>query len=146
MHWNIPGNVMKYAALILLGVLAAPAISWATPPADPVAGAAVFKKCVACHSVDPAGRNGLGPNLRGVVGRAAAKAPGFAYSPAMAAAKLVWTEQNLSRFLASPRQLVPGTRMTFTGLPDPQDRANIIALLKQSGPKQPAPKQKGAKK
>jgi len=137
---------MKYAVLTSLGLMAAPAISWATPPADPGAGAAVFKKCVACHSVEPSGRNGLGPNLRGVVGRPAAKAPGFAYSPAMTAAKLVWTEQNLSRFLASPRQIVPGTRMTFAGLPDPQDRANIIAFLKQSGPKQPAPKQKGAKK
>ncbi|MEP7005287.1 MAG: cytochrome c family protein [Sphingomonas bacterium] len=137
---------MKYAALIGLGAMAAPAISWATPHADPVAGATVFKKCVACHSVEPSGRNGLGPNLRGVVGHAAAKAPGFTYSPAMTAAKLVWTEQTLSRFLASPRQTVPGTRMTFAGLPDPQDRANIIAFLKQSGPKQPAPKKKGAKK
>ena len=137
---------MKYAALIGLSAIAAPAISWATPPADPVAGATVFKKCVACHSVDPSGRNGLGPNLSGVVGRSAAKAPGFSYSPAMAAAKLVWTEQTLSRFLASPRQVVPGTRMTFAGLPSPQDRANVIAFLKQSGPKQPAPKQKGAKK
>jgi cytochrome c len=137
---------MKYAALTSLGLMAAPAVSWAAPPADPVAGATVFKKCVACHSVEPSGRNGLGPNLRGVVGRPAAKAPGFAYSPAMTAAKLVWTEQNLSRFLASPRQVVPGTRMTFVGLPDPQDRANIIAFLKQSGPKQPAPKKKGAKK
>ena len=137
---------MKYAALIGLSAIAAPAISWATPPADPVAGATVFKKCVACHSVEPSGRNGLGPNLRGVVGRAAAKAPGFAYSPAMTAAKLVWTEQNLSRFLASPRQVVPGSRMTFAGLPNPQDRANVIAFLEQSGPKQPAPKEKGAKK
>lgn len=137
---------MKYAALTGLGVMAAPAMLWAAPPADSVAGATVFKKCVACHSVDPSGRNGLGPNLRGVVGRAAAKVPGFAYSPAMAATKLAWTEQNLSRFLESPRQLVPGTRMTFAGLPDQQDRANVIAFLKQSSPKPPAPKQKGAKK
>ena len=137
---------MKYAALIGLSAIAAPAISWATPPADPVAGATVFKKCVACHSVEPSGRNGLGPNLSGVVGRGAAKAPGFSYSPAMASTKLAWTEQNLSRFLASPRQVVPGTRMTFAGLPNQQDRANVIAFLKQSGPKQPAPKQKGAKK
>ena len=137
---------MKYAALIGLSAIAAPAISWATPPADPVAGATVFKKCAACHSVEPSGRNGLGPNLRGVVGRNAAKAPEFSYSPAMASTKLAWTEQNLSRFLASPRQVVPGTRMTFAGLPNQQDRANVIAFLKQSGPKQPAPKQKGAKK
>jgi cytochrome c len=137
---------MKYAALAMLGAVATPAILLATPPADPIAGATVFKKCAACHSIDPPGRNGLGPNLRGVVGRPAAKAPGFTYSPAMTVAKLVWNEQNLSRFLASPRQVVPGTRMAFVGLSNPQERADIIAFLKQSSPKQPAPKHKGAKK
>ena len=137
---------MKYAALTLLGAIAAPTMVLATPPADPAAGATVFKKCTACHSIDASGRNGVGPNLRDVVGRPAAKATGFAYSPAMAATKLVWTEQTLSRFLASPRQVVPGTRMTFAGLPNPKDRADIIAFLKQTGPNQPAPKKKGAKK
>ena len=139
---------MRFLAyLTTFGLMAGMAAAIAAAPrGDAAAGATVFKKCIACHSVDPAGRNGLGPNLRGVVGRAAAKAPGFAYSPAMTAAKLVWTEQNLSRFLASPRQVVPGSRMTFAGLPNPQDRANVIAFLEQSGPKQPAPKQKGAKK
>ena len=139
---------MKFLArLTMFGLMAGMATAIAAaPPGDAPAGATVFKKCIACHSVDPAGRNGLVPNLRGVVGRAAAKAPGVAYSPAMTAAKLVWTEQNLSRFLASPRQVVPGSRMTFAGLPNPQDRANVIAFLEQSGPKQPAPKQKGAKK
>ena len=137
---------MKYALLTILGAIAAPTMLLATPPADPVAGATVFKKCTACHSIDPSGRNGVGPNLRDVVGRPAAKAPGFAYSPAMASAKLIWSEQNLSRFLASPRRVVRGTRMTFAGLPTPQDRANIIAFLKQTAPNQPAPKRKGAKK
>lgn len=139
---------MKFLAyLTTLGLMAGlTAAVGAAPRGDAAAGATVFKKCIACHSVDPAGRNGLGPNLRGVVGRAAAKAPGFVYSPAMATAKLVWTEQNLSRFLASPSQTVPGTRMTFAGLPNQQDRANVIAFLEQSGPKQPAPKHKGAKK
>jgi len=146
MHWNIPGNVMKYAALTTLGAIAVPAILLASPRADPIAGAAVFNKCTACHNVDPSGRNGLGPNLRGVVGRPSAKAPGFSYSPAMTGAKLVWSEQNLSRFLTSPRQVVPGTRMTFVGLPNPQDRADVIAFLKQSGPHHPAPRKKGAKK
>ncbi|MEO9132736.1 MAG: cytochrome c family protein, partial [Sphingomonas sp.] len=92
----------------------------------------VFKKCVACHSTDPSGRNGLGPNLRGVVSRQAAQVPGFTYSPTMAGSKLVWNEKTLARFLASPRQALPGTRMTFVGLPNPQDQANVIAFLKQA--------------
>ena len=125
---------LKYSGLVILGLMAGPGALQAAP-ADPVAGATVFKKCVACHSTDPSGRNGLGPNLRGVVGRPAAKAPGFSYSPAMAASKLVWNDKNLTKFLASPRQVVPGTRMTFAGLPNPQDRANVIAFLKQSAAK-----------
>jgi len=132
MHWNIPRVTLKWLGLTTFGLMAVPGALWAAP-GDPVAGAIVFKKCSACHNVDPSGRNGLGPNLRGVVGRASGKAPGFNYSPAMTAAKLVWTEKNLSRFLASPRQTVPGTRMTFLGLSSPQDQANVIAFLKASG-------------
>ena len=109
---------MKLAVLTTLGVLVASA-ALAAPRGDPVAGATVFRKCVACHNVDPTGRNGLGPNLRGVVGRHAARAPGFSYSPAMAGAKLIWDEKTLARFLASPKQAVPGTRMAFPGLPNP---------------------------
>jgi cytochrome c len=122
---------LKYIGVAILGLMAGPGALRAAP-ADPVAGASVFKKCMACHSTDPSGRSGLGPNLRGVVGRPAARAPGFSYSPAMTASKLAWNEKNLTKFLAAPRQMVPGTRMTFAGLPNSQDRANVIAFLKQS--------------
>jgi len=125
---------LKYLGLAILGLMAGPGALWAAP-ADPVAGGAVFKKCIACHSTDSSGRSGVGPNLRGVVGRPAARVPGFSYSPAMTASKLVWNEKTLTRFLAAPRQIVPGTRMTFAGLPNPQDRANVIAFLKQSAAK-----------
>jgi cytochrome c len=131
MRLNIPRAALKCLGLTTFGLLAAPSALQAASP-DPVAGAVVFKKCASCHNVDPSGRNGLGPNLRGVVGRASGKAPGFNYSPAMTAAKLVWTDKNLMRFLASPRQAVPGTRMTFLGLSSPQDQANVIAFLKAS--------------
>jgi cytochrome c len=120
--------------LTTLGLLAGSA-ALAAPHADPVAGATVFKKCAACHTVDTTGRNGLGPNLNGVVGRHAGRARGFSYSPAMAGSKLVWNEKTLARFLASPRQVVPGTRMAFPGLPSAQDQANVIAYLKHSGVK-----------
>jgi cytochrome c len=131
MHWNIPRAALKWLRLTTFGLMVVPGALWAAP--DPVAGAVVFRKCASCHSVDPSGRNGIGPNLRGVVGRASGKAPGFSYSPAMTAAKLVWTDKTLARFLASPRQTVPGTRMTFAGLPSPQDQANVIAFLKANG-------------
>ena len=110
---------------------AAAAIS-AAPPGNAAAGAVVFKKCAACHSVDPSGKHGLGPNLRGVAGRKAATVAGFSYSPALKASGQVWNDQNLARFLAGPRQAVPGTKMIFIGLPKPQDQADVIAYLKQN--------------
>ena len=124
---------MKYAAgLTLIAMIAGATALSAAPPADPAAGATVFKKCASCHNVDPSGRNGLGPNLRGVVNRKAATVAGFNYSPAMQASKLVWNDATLDRFLAAPRTAVPGTKMIFVGLPNPQDRANVIAYLKQN--------------
>ncbi|WCM27282.1 cytochrome c family protein [Sphingomonas sp. QA11] len=125
---------MKYlAGLTSIAMLAGSAAAPAAPPADAAAGAVVFKKCAACHSVDPSGRNGLGPNLRGVVNRKAAEAPGFNYSPAMKASALVWNDRNLASFLAAPRQALPGTKMIFIGLSNAQDQANVIAFLRQNG-------------
>ncbi|MDB5707537.1 MAG: cytochrome c family protein [Sphingomonas bacterium] len=124
---------MKYVAgLTMVAMLAGATALSASPPADPAAGATVFKKCASCHNVDPSGRNGLGPNLRGVVKRKAATAAGFTYSPAMQASKLTWNDATLDRFLTAPRTAVPGTKMIFVGLPNPQDRANVIAYLKQN--------------
>jgi cytochrome c len=128
---------MKYlVALTTFGMMAgaAAAIS-AAPPGNAVNGAVIFKKCASCHSVDPTGKNGLGPNLRGIAGRKAAMVAGFNYSPAMKASGLVWNDQSLARFLAAPRQAVPGTKMIFIGLPKPQDQADVIAYLKQNSAK-----------
>jgi cytochrome c2 len=125
---------MKYlAGLTAIAMLAGSTAANAAPPANATNGAVVFKKCSACHSLDPSGKNGLGPNLRGVVNRKAASITGFNYSPAMKASNLVWNDKTLSRFLAGPRQAVPGTKMIFIGLPNPQDQADVIAFLKQNG-------------
>jgi cytochrome c len=110
----------------MLAVTATPALAQtATPPA--------FAACKACHTVDKGGRNGIGPNLNGVVGRPAASVPGFNYSNAMKASKLRWDEATLDQYLAAPTKKVPGTRMPI-GMADPAKRAAIIAFLKaQSG-------------
>jgi cytochrome c2 len=96
-------------------------------------GEVVFQKCYACHSVVP-GETGLtGPNLFGVVGRAVASAPDFEYSAALerlpAQGYRVWTEAALDAYLRSPEDFAPGTAMTFVGLPDPDERAAVIAYL-----------------
>jgi cytochrome c len=84
-------------------------------------------RCFACHSLDA---NRVGPKHRGVYGRAAGAVPGYAYSAALKASGIVWEAGTLDRWLAGPRSLVPGTKMTFS-LPDAADRADVIAYLKQ---------------
>ncbi|WP_328804990.1 c-type cytochrome [Parasphingopyxis marina] len=92
------------------------------------AGERLFAQCMACHSVEP-GRNGLGPSLHGVFGRAAGADASFSYSPAMRDSGITWTAEELDRFIERPMQTIPGTRMSFIGVRDPQGRADLIAYL-----------------
>jgi cytochrome c len=103
------------------------------PPGHAVAGAAVFHECMGCHAVGPSAQNGVGPSLNGVVGRHSASAPGYHYSSALRGLGVTWTPAELSRFLASPSDMAPGTRMGFGGLAQPQARADVIAYLQQYG-------------
>lgn len=98
---------------------------------DPAAGKRVFNQCQACHTVVK-GKNGLGPSLNGVIGRKVGTAEGFKnYSPAMQKSDVVWSEETLDKYLADPKAFIPGNRMIFVGLKKPEDRANVIAFLKQ---------------
>ena len=96
---------------------------------DAANGEKIFAKCKACHTVE-AGKNKVGPSLAGVVGRKSGMAPGFNYSDAMKNAGLTWDEATLNTYLTNPRKLVPGTKMAFPGLPQEQDRLDVIAYLK----------------
>ena len=100
------------------------------PAADIKAGETIGQRCLACHDWTKGGPNKIGPNLWGVVGRHMAAAPGFTYSPIMQSQTRSWTYQTLFEFLARPAIVVPGTKMTFAGLPDAQDRMNVIAFLR----------------
>jgi cytochrome c len=97
--------------------------------ADPAKGQQVFNKCAACHNADKGGANQLGPNLWDVIGEPIGQGKGFAFSPALSSKSGTWNWDNLSQWLTSPRAFAPGTKMTFAGLGDPQDRANVIAYL-----------------
>jgi cytochrome c len=99
---------------------------------DAAKGKQVFAKCQACHSLD-AGTNKLGPSLHGVIGRASGAIDGFRYSDAMKNAHLTWDDATLDKYLAKPKDLVPGTKMVFPGLPKEEDRLNVIAYLKEAG-------------
>lgn len=114
------------AAVALMSVASAPAY------ADVAKGAKVFKKCKACHTTESGGKNKIGPNLFGIVGRAAGTIDGFGYSDAMmeaAAGGLVWDEANLNGFLKKPKKFMKKTKMSFGGIKKDGKRANLIEYL-----------------
>lgn len=100
--------------------------------ADAAAGEAVFKKCAACHTVDKGGANKVGPNLYGIVGRGMGTHEGFNYSAGMKefAAGKSWDYEALSQFVTKPKAYIKGTAMGFAGLAKPDERANLIAYLR----------------
>src|SRR5689334_4771616 len=109
--------------------------------ADPAKGTQIFNKCMACHHADKGGPNQLGPNLWDVIGEPIGQGKGFAFSDALSKKGGSWNWDNLSQWLTSPRNFAPGTKMTFAGLSNPQDRADVIAFLnQQSSSPQPLPK------
>jgi nitrite reductase (NO-forming) len=109
-----------------------PANSSAADAGDAAAGRQVFRKCQACHSLEP-GKNVLGPSLAGVMGRKAGSVEGYNYSPAMKQANLVWDQKTLDGYLADPGKTIPGNKMPFPGLKTDHDRADVIAFLASTG-------------
>lgn len=102
--------------------------------ADATRGQAIFGKCQACHTINQGGATGLGPNLYGVMGAGVAQhSPGFNYSEPLRAHGGTWDWDTMSEWLRSPRAFAAGTRMTFAGLSDPQDRADVMLYLNQNG-------------
>jgi cytochrome c len=113
------------------GAAAAQPIEVFLAKADPAKGADVFKKCAACHNAEKGGPNQLGPNLWGVLGEPIGKGKGFPFTPALASKGGNWDWHSLDPWLTSPKGFAPGTKMTFAGISNPQDRANVIAYLNQ---------------
>jgi cytochrome c len=101
---------------------------------DAAAGEAVFAKCISCHTVEQGGANGIGPNLWAVMGQPiGSHVPGFAYSSDLAGHGGTWTFENMDAWLKAPRAFAAGTKMSFAGLGNPQERANVILYLLQNG-------------
>lgn len=106
--------------------------------ADVANGTNVFKKCSACHTINAGGADGIGPNLHGILGQGIAQG-GFAYSDVLAEVGGTWTFDQMDAWLESPRKFASGTKMTFAGLGDPQERADVIAYLNAQGSNLPLP-------
>ena len=118
--------------LAAAAALAAAAHAWASP--DAVRGEQVYARCLACHALAV---DRVGPRHCGLFGRLAGSVPGFAYSEALKKSKIVWNDKTLDRFLAKPLAMVPGTAMTYDGVPDPAERADLIAYLRRANEASP---------
>lgn len=117
------------AAMTLIALAFAPA---AFAEGDAEKGEKVFRKCAACHTVEADGPKRAGPNLKGVPGRTVGTLEGFGYSDALksaGAAGDVWTDEQLATFLADPKSLYKGHKMSFAGLKKEEERADLIAFL-----------------
>ena len=122
------------------GAASGPGLNTLLASADVAAGEKVFAKCAACHTVNQGGANGIGPNLYATVGEPIGQGKGgFAFSDALKGKGGAWTFENLDHWLTSPREFAPGTKMTFAGLGNPADRANLIAWLNTQGSNLPLP-------
>lgn len=108
---------------------AAGATGYAAYTGDAAKGKRVFAQCMTCHAVQE-GRNNVGPSLYQIVGRESGTIAGFKYSAANQNSDVIWTEENLFEYLENPQAYIPGTIMAFPGLRNPQDRADVIAYLK----------------
>ena len=126
---------MIHRTLVLaaaFGLIAAATFGTANA-ADAEAGAKVFKKCKACHTIDEGGKNKIGPNLNGVLGRQAGSVEDFKYSKAFREASFSWDETELAKYLADPKGYLKGNKMAFPGLKKEDDVANVIAYMMQEG-------------
>lgn len=98
--------------------------------ADLENGQAKFALCKSCHIAAPGGESAVGPNLYGVFGRKAGSLPGFTYSAGMKALGVAWDADKIDQWIANPRTMVPGTKMTYAGMESPKDRTDVVAYLK----------------
>lgn len=129
------------SAVRLAGALAAAMLAWASGPAgaapDAARGEQVYARCQACHAL---AYDRVGPRHCGLFGRLAGSVPGFTYSPAMKNSHIVWNDKTLERFLKSPTAMVPGTTMTYDGIADASERADLIAYLRKASRSPDCPK------
>jgi cytochrome c len=119
---------------LLLAMVLAMAPVWAraevTQSAEYKRGRLLFIQCRACHDLQPSAVTKIGPNLAGIMNQPAGRLPGFGYSAALSASKMVWNEATLDRWLENPSAVVLGNTMAFAGIASAADRAALITYIK----------------
>ena len=129
---NLVREIVELTDSTAVATAAAPAAA-AAPVAivgDAAAGQKVFNKCKSCHTVDKGGKHRTGPNLWGIYGAKAAATDFKNYSDDLSSWGGTWSEENMSQFFEKPKAMFKKTRMSFAGLKNEQDRADVIAYLK----------------
>lgn len=118
----------------MVGAVMASTMAYAEDPGDPEKGKRLYQECRSCHAIGPNAKNKVGPHLNDLFGRKAASVEGFKYSKSLqrqAAGGLEWHIDTLHAFIEDPKQMASGTRMRYRGMKDKQDRADLIAFLRQ---------------
>lgn len=114
------------AAIVLGAFATAPALAQ-----DVENGAEVFKKCRACHQIGEGAKNAVGPSLNGLLGRKSGTIEGFSYSEANKNSGVTWDEATFAKYITDPRAFMPGNKMAFAGIKEPEDIKDLTAFLKQ---------------
>ena len=140
-HARVAGPNRASNAMALAVVLAVSHATVSFASGDAAHGATIYHECMICHSLD---KNGIGPRHRDVFGRKAGSIPDYAYSAALKASNIVWNETTLDQWLTNPQTVVPGTKMMFS-VGNAQDRADVIAFLKEKAGSDPSSVTAGAK-
>lgn len=127
------GAMMKVriAAAAVLGILAS-ASAASAQSGDAAKGERIFAQCKTCHTIDKGGRNGVGPNLFGFLGRKAGTAEGFKFSEAMTGSGIVWDEAILGEYVKNPKGRIPGNKMAFVGLKRQDQIDDLVAYLQKA--------------
>ena len=124
---------IRFQTSLALAACLVAGAAWSNDLGDPEKGAIVFKKCKACHQVGGRAKNRVGPQLNGIFGRPTGALEGFKFSKSMARAGddgLIWTQKTLDAFIENPKALVSKTKMSFRGIADAKDRADLLAFLR----------------